>query len=150
MQRKEYKAIYQAGNLQWIHRRSWTTCCEGRCRDYSTCARFDLFQKNTTVEDEPGRSTDTRLIRTPINAGNGHLFHAQSTDSHRKSTSLKRILHCQVCEVIDLSFLKVIKTFSWQHVHVPSATVHRKIRRRQFPTTLACIKQVMQRTDLDK
>ena len=26
-----------------------------RCRDYSTCARFDLFQKNTTVK--PGRFT---------------------------------------------------------------------------------------------
>ena len=148
MQRKEYKAIDQAGNLQWVHRRSWTTCCEGRCGDYSTWARFDLFQKNTTVE--PGQFTDTRLMRTPINAGNGHLFHAQLTDSHRKSTSLMRILHCQVCAVIDSSFLKVIKTFSWQHVHVPSATVHRMIRRRQFQTTLACIKQVMQRTVLIK
>ena len=89
-------------------------------------------------------------LRHPLNTDNGHLFPAQSTDSHRKSTSLMRILHCQVCAVIDLSFLKVIKTFSWQHVHVPSATVHRMIRRRQFQTTLACIKQVMQRNVLIK
>ena len=90
-------------------------------------------------------------LRTPLNLDNGHLFHAQSTDSHRKSTSLIWTLHYQVCAVIDLPFLKVIKTFSWQHVHVRSATEHWMIRRRQFQTTLAqCIKQVMQRTVLIK
>ena len=144
MQRKEYKAIDQAGNVQWVHRRSWTTCCEGRYGPGTTQPVQGLTCFKRTLQSNPAG------LRTPINAGNGHLFYAQSTDSHRKTTSLMRILHCQVCAVIDLSFLKVIKTFSWQHVHVPSATVHRMIRRRQFQTTLACIKQVMQRTVLIK
>ena len=32
----------------------------------------------------------THLIWTPINADNRHLFPAQSTESHRKSTSVMR------------------------------------------------------------
>ena len=47
---------------------------------------------------------------TPINAENGDLYLAQSTDFHRKATSILsiiRALHCQLCTVIDLSFLKV-------------------------------------------
>ena len=51
--------------------------------------------------------SSTRLIRTPINVDNGHLFLAQSTDSHRKSTSLMWTLHYQLYVVINLSFLKV-------------------------------------------
>ena len=51
--------------------------------------------------------SSTRLIRTPINVDNGHLFLAQSTDSHRKSTLLMWTLHYQLYVVINLSFLKV-------------------------------------------
>ena len=51
--------------------------------------------------------SSTRLMRTPINVDNGHLFLAQSTDSHRKSTSLMWTLHYQLYVVINLSFLKV-------------------------------------------
>ena len=48
------------------------------------------------------------LVRTSANADNGHLFLAQSTNSHRKSTSLKPTLHYQLCVVIiNLSFFKV-------------------------------------------
>ena len=39
----------------------------------------------------------THLIRTPVNGDNGRLFLAQSTDSHRQSTSLMRTLHYQLC-----------------------------------------------------
>ena len=49
----------------------------------------------------------TRLISTPVNADNRHLFLAQSTNSHGKPTSLMWSLHYQLCAVIDLSFLKV-------------------------------------------
>ena len=50
----------------------------------------------------------THLIRTPVNADNVHLFLAQSTNSHRKSTSLILTLHYQLCVVIiNLSFFKV-------------------------------------------
>ena len=49
----------------------------------------------------------TRLIGTPINTDNGHLFLAQSTNSHRKSTLLMWTLHYQLYVVINLSFLKV-------------------------------------------
>ena len=50
----------------------------------------------------------TRLIRTSITADNGHLFLTQiKTDSHRKSTSLIRAFHYQLCAVINLSFFKV-------------------------------------------
>ena len=67
----------------------------------------------------------TRLIRTPINADNGHLFLAQSTDSHRKSTLLMRTLHYQIlyCNRSLLSEGK--KSFCLQHFDFPSATVHR-------------------------
>ena len=54
--------------------------------------------------------SSTRLIRTPINADNGHLFLAQSTNSHRQSTLLMWTLHYQHYQlyvVINLSFLKV-------------------------------------------
>ena len=37
----------------------------------------------------------TRLIRTQVNADNGHLFLAQSTNSHRKPTLLMRTRHYQ-------------------------------------------------------
>ena len=47
------------------------------------------------------------LIRTLLNADNGHFFLAQSTDSRGKSTSLMQTLDYQLCAVIDLSFLKV-------------------------------------------
>ena len=49
----------------------------------------------------------TRLIRTSVNADNGHLFLAQSTNSHRKSTLLMPTLHYQLCVVINLSFFQV-------------------------------------------
>ena len=39
----------------------------------------------------------THLIRTPVNEDNGRLFLAQSTDSHRQSTSLMRTLHYRLC-----------------------------------------------------
>ena len=51
--------------------------------------------------------SSTRLIWTPINADNGHLFLAQSTNSHRQSTLLMWTLHYQLYVVINLSFLKV-------------------------------------------
>ena len=54
--------------------------------------------------------SSTCLIRTPINADNGHLFLAQSTNSHRQSTLLMWTLHYQHYQlyvVINLSFLKV-------------------------------------------
>ena len=47
----------------------------------------------------------TRLIRTPVNTDNRHLFLPESTDSHSKPTSLMRTLHYQLYAVIDLSFL---------------------------------------------
>ena len=40
--------------------------------------------------------SSTRLIRTPINADNGHLFLAQSTNSHRKAILLTRAIHYQL------------------------------------------------------
>ena len=51
----------------------------------------------------------TRLIRTPVDTDNRHLFLPQSTDSHRKPTSLMWTLHYQPCAVIDLSFLEARK-----------------------------------------
>ena len=65
----------------------------------------------------------THLKRTPIKEDNGHFFLAQSTNFHRKSTSLERTLHYQLWAVVDLSFLMVWKKFSWQHVDVPTATL---------------------------
>ena len=47
------------------------------------------------------------LIPTSANADNVHFFLAQSTNSHRKSTSLILTLHYQLCVVINLSFFKV-------------------------------------------
>ena len=47
------------------------------------------------------------LIRMQVNADNGHLFLAQSTNSHRKQTSLMQTLHYQLYRVIDLSFFKI-------------------------------------------
>jgi len=44
--------------------------------------------------------------RTPVTTDNGHLFLAQSTDSQRRSTSLMRTLHYELCAVTDLSFLE--------------------------------------------
>ena len=38
----------------------------------------------------------TRLIQTPVNADNGRLFLAQSTNSHREPTLLMRTRHYQV------------------------------------------------------
>ena len=49
----------------------------------------------------------TCLIWAPVNADNRHLFLAQSTDSHRKTTLLMQTLLYQLCAVISLSFLKV-------------------------------------------
>ena len=67
----------------------------------------------------------TRSIRTPINEDNGHLFLAQSTDSHRRSTLLMRTLHYQIL-CCNSSFLpEGKKSFCLQHFDVPSATVHR-------------------------
>ena len=63
----------------------------------------------------------THLKRTPIKEDNGHFFLAQSTNFHRKSTSLERTLHYQLWAVVDLSFLMAWKKFSWQHVDFPSA-----------------------------
>ena len=60
-----------------------------------------------------------------LNADNGHFFLAQSTDSHRKSTSLMQTLDYQLWTVIDLSFLKVKRPSVESTVDVTSATVHR-------------------------
>ena len=60
-----------------------------------------------------------------LNADNGHFFLAQSTDSHRKSTSLMQTLDYQLWTVIDLSFLKVKRPSVDSTVDVTSATVHR-------------------------
>ena len=53
----------------------------------------------------------TPLIWTPINVDNEQLLHVQSTDSHRKSTSLMPTPHCKLCEpsVIQIDLLKVKK-----------------------------------------
>ena len=51
----------------------------------------------------------TRLIRTPVDTDNRHLFLPQSTDSHRKPTSPMRTLHHQLCAVTDLSLLEARK-----------------------------------------
>ena len=48
-----------------------------------------------------------KALTSSLNTYNGHLFLAQSTDSHRKLTSLMRTLHHQLCA--DFSFLKVKK-----------------------------------------
>ena len=48
----------------------------------------------------------TSLILTPLNADNGPLFLAQSTDSHRRSISLMLTLHCQLCAVKYISLFK--------------------------------------------
>ena len=65
-----------------------------------------------------------------LNADNGHFFLAQSTDSHRKSTSLMQTLDYQLCAVIDLSFLKVKRPSVDSTVDVTSATVHRTQKHR--------------------
>ena len=70
------------------------------------------------------------LIRTLLNADNGHFFLAQSTDSHGKSTSLMQTLDYQLCAVIDLSFLKVKRPSVDSTVDVTSATVHRTQKHR--------------------
>ena len=53
----------------------------------------------------------TPLIWTPIDVEYEHLLRVQSTDSHRKSTSLMPTPHCKVCEprVIQVELLKVEK-----------------------------------------
>ena len=51
----------------------------------------------------------TRLIWTPVNTDNVRLFLAQSTDSQRKSSSLKRTLHYQLCALIEPSSSNVKK-----------------------------------------
>ena len=45
----------------------------------------------------------TRLIRTPVNADNGHLSPAQAMNSHRKPPLLMRTLHYQLCAVASSS-----------------------------------------------
>ena len=49
----------------------------------------------------------TCLIRTPINADNGHLFLAQWTYSYGKWTSLMWTLYYQLCVLTNLPFFKV-------------------------------------------
>ena len=68
----------------------------------------------------------TRLIRKPVNADNGHLFLAQSTDSDKESTVLINAdtSLSTVCGKRPFLFRVKKNTFSWQHVDVPSATVH--------------------------
>ena len=69
-----------------------------------------LFRKVFFVPGEsPYNFSKFNLLNTdwPVNTYNGHLFLAQSTDSHRKLTSLMRTLHHQLCA--DFSFLKVKK-----------------------------------------
>ena len=51
------------------------------------------------------QSDSTRSMQTPINMDNGHLFLAQSTNSHRKPTLLMQILHFQLNTVINRPFL---------------------------------------------
>ena len=51
------------------------------------------------------QNDSTRLMQTPINMDNGHLFLAQSTNSHRKTTSLMQTLHFQLNTVINRPFL---------------------------------------------
>jgi len=90
----------------------------------------------------------TRLIQTPINADNGHLFLAQSTDSHRKLNLVDTSLST-VCHNSQRPFLSEgEKTFIWQHVDVPSTTVH-SIGWVVWVQTFAD-KEVMQRTVLIK
>ena len=74
------------------------------------------------------RVKSTCLIQTPIDVDNGHLFLAQSTDSHRKSTSLMYTLHYVLLAVTDLSFCQCSKCYS---------TLHRMICKHQFQTILA-------------
>lgn len=79
----------------------------------------------------------TCLIWTPVNADNRYLFLAQSTDSHRKTTTL----HYQQCAVISLSFLKVknLQLTAFRCSQHYSSLVQ----------TIFGIKQVMQRTVFD-
>lgn len=53
----------------------------------------------------------SRLIRSLVNGENGHSILAQSTNSHRKPATLMRTFLYQLCAVIDVSFLKVKKSF---------------------------------------
>jgi len=71
-----------------------------------------------------------------INTDNRHLFLAQSTDFHRKPTSLRQTLYYQLCAVTDLSFLKEDKKSLFD---VPNfyTTPDRLNCRRQFQTILA-------------
>ena len=77
-------------------------------------SRADRFAVVNTVEP---RFKDTRLIRTLVNADNGHLFLVQSADSCRWSRQ-----PCKLCVVMCLSTFKVYWTFRWQYVDAPSAT----------------------------
>ena len=96
-----------------------------------------------TVLFVPGKAhtfslNSTDLIRTLVYTYNGHQFLAQSTDSHRKSTSLMRTLHYVLLAVIDFSFLKVkspqlIACRCSQRYSTP----HTMICRHQFQTILA-------------
>ena len=66
----------------------------------------------------------TRLIGTPVKAGNKHLFFTQSTNSYWKppSANADTSLSTVCC---NWPFLfEVKKSLSWQHVDVPSATIH--------------------------
>ena len=94
----------------------------------------------------------TRFIRTPVNTDNGHLHLAQSTDFHRKPTTLMGTLHYQLCKRPFL--FEGQKTFNWsQHVDDPTAkytTWDEMICRRQLFQTYFGIKRFIQRTVLIK
>ena len=71
---------------------------------YRVKSRFTDTSLLRTVIFVPGES-HTYYIWTPINADNRHLFLAQLTDFHRKSTSLTQTLLCQLTSFfIDLVF----------------------------------------------
>ena len=84
------------------------------CRDIAPLTDICFIRTSHYYRQSLGKAlkfslNSTHLIQTPINADNGHLFLAQSTDSHSKLTS--KTLHYQLCVIIliDLSFLKVKK-----------------------------------------
>ena len=80
----------------------------------------------------------------------GHLLLAQSTDSHRKSTSLMWTLHYPLCALIDPSFLKGKKTLTAFRLPQCYRTSDKMICRRQFQTILASNKSHRDRFSLRK
>lgn len=88
--------------------------CYGYNYKIQICIIGAYMQTSTIIEPH---------ARTPITMDNWTLLFAQLTDSWRTSNSLMLKLLYQLCAIISLSLL-MVNNLSWQHVDVPSATVH--------------------------